>query len=74
MSESARMREAMDRLSAEHRLIGRMLASLGTFVSGLDAADPGVRRVLGDYLAFFRGYVEGRHERMEETVVFAELA
>jgi len=68
------MREAMDWLSAEHRLIGRVLASLGTFLSGLDPAGPDTRQVLGQYVEFFRRYVEGRHERIEEAVIFSELA
>ncbi len=68
------MREAMDWLNAEHRLIGRVLASLGTFLSGLDPAAPDTRRVLGEYVEFFLRYVEGGHERVEEEVIFSGLA
>lgn len=68
------MREAMDWLNAEHRLIGRVLASLGTFLSGLDPAAPDTRHVLGEYVEFFRRYVEGGHERVEEEVIFSGLA
>ncbi len=68
------MREAIDLLTAEHRLIGRVLASLGTFVSGLDPAAPETREALGDYIDFLRRYVEFRHERMEESIIFTELA
>ena len=68
------MREAMDWLNVEHRLIGRVLASLGTFLSGLDPAAPDTRRVLGEYVEFFLRYVEGGHERVEEEVIFSGLA
>jgi len=68
------MHQAMDWLNAEHRLIGRVLASLGTFLSGLDPAAPDARRVLGEYVEFFLRYVEGGHERVEEEVIFSGLA
>lgn len=71
--EGEAMKVALEWLNAEHRLISRVLASMGTFLSGLDPRDPESRRVLGQYVEFFRRYVEGRHEKIEESVFFTEL-
>ena len=68
------MHEITDWSSSEHRLISRVLASLGTYVSSLGPGTPDARAVLADYFRFFRRYVEGRHARIEETVIFGELA
>lgn len=68
------MPAATEGLSAEHRLIGRVLASLGTFVSRLEPDRPEMRQELADYVEFFRKFVEGRHERMEEAVLFTEMS
>lgn len=67
------MSQAIDVLMAEHRLIGEVLGSLETCVLEVKGGLSLERPVVGDYVAFIRGFADAYHHGKEEDLLFEKM-
>lgn len=65
--------QATDILSSEHRVIERVIASLETQASKLDAGQAVRPGFFIDAATFIKGFADGCHHRKEEGVLFAAM-
>lgn len=67
------MQKAIEVLMNEHRLIERALGSLETYAVEVGAGALPTRDVIGEYVAFFRGFADGCHHGKEENILFQRM-
>jgi hemerythrin-like domain-containing protein len=68
------MTEAIQTLMNEHRLIEKVLDSLATFVTKLEAGPPEARKTVAQYALFFREFADRCHHGKEEDRLFVRMA
>ena len=62
------MSDAIATLTAEHRVIARLLGSLELFADRMENAGPNERARVRDFASFFRDYVDTFHHGKEELL------
>jgi hemerythrin-like domain-containing protein len=68
------MADAIDNLTAEHRLIEQVLGSLETFGEKVGQAPESDRRTVGDFAEFFHQLVDRCHHGKEEQYLFVRMS
>ncbi len=67
------MRDAIETLMQEHRVIEQVLGALATCVAQLKQGEPVPRARLGEFAAFFRNFADRCHHGKEEDLLFEAM-